>query len=420
MKKIIAIATITIFSIRGFAQQLDISADMRMRYEYRHGFSTLFNDTLKAASFIVQRSRINIDFGNKDFKIRISPQNTRVWGDVATNSKSDVNNQLHEAWAEWLASKYLSLRAGRQELNYDDTRILGNVDWTMQARSHDLVLLKLKPDSNNNLHLGIAVNANKETNMKENYALTTQYKNMQFLWYNGKFGPVSLSVLFLNQGIPYLNGTKEKLAYNQTFGPRITYSKKQIMADAAMYLQTGKLGSTSLSASYFSGNFNYKTGKGFIAGAGFEYLSGKATNSTTTGAKSFNPWYGTNHKFNGFMDYFYVGNHINNVGLTDVYVNLAYEKNKIKLKLTPHYFATAAGLYKGDIKQGNYLGTEVDFTLNYQLADFVQLNFGYSQMLASTSMEVLKGGNKDISNNWAYLSLHFNPRIFSYKADQKK
>ena len=32
---------------------------------------------------------------------------------------------------------------------------------------------------------------------------------------------------------------------------------------------------------------------------------------------SFTPFYGTNHKFNGHMDYFYVGNHIGNVGLRE-------------------------------------------------------------------------------------------------------
>ena len=30
-----------------------------------------------------------------------------------------------------------AFKVGRQEINYDDARIFGNVDWAMQARSHD-------------------------------------------------------------------------------------------------------------------------------------------------------------------------------------------------------------------------------------------------------------------------------------------
>ncbi|HET9056499.1 MAG TPA: alginate export family protein [Chitinophagaceae bacterium] len=397
------------------SQQLDVTADLRMRYEYRHGYSILFNDTLKAANFITQRSRINIDYSNQRIKLRISPQNVRVWGDVATSSRTDLGLQFHEAWADLTINNNLSIKAGRQELNYDDSRILGNVDWLMQARSHDALITKIKTDSSNVFHIGLAVNANRETNSRENYAIPTQYKYLQYLWYHGSFGKSGISFLLFNQGIPYLVNGIEKIAYNQTIGPRYTFANTRLNADAAVYLQSGKIAANKLSALYFSGNINYKSIKGFVTGLGFEYLSGKAGNNTTTKVKSFNPWYGTNHKFNGFMDYFYVGNHINSTGLTDVYANFGYENQKLKLKLTPHYFASAAGVYQTGVKQDSYLGTEIDFTLTYNVVENVQLFFGYSQMFASTSLEVLRGGDKDKTNNWAFLSLHFNPKIFTSK-----
>ncbi|MDZ7608893.1 MAG: hypothetical protein U5K79_25710 [Cyclobacteriaceae bacterium] len=40
----------------------------------------------------------------------------------------------------------------------------------------------------------------------------------------------------------------------------------------------------------------------------------KDTDLTDTNDKSFNPLYGTNHKFYGYMDYFYVGNSHGQVG----------------------------------------------------------------------------------------------------------
>jgi|CXWL01.1.fsa_nt_gi hypothetical protein len=422
MKYTNILLTILLFltTLKTTAQQLDVTADLRMRYEYRHGFSTLIADTQQSANFVAQRSRLNIDYTSQHLKLRISPQNVRVWGDVATTAKSDPNNQLHEAWAELLVNNKFSFKAGRQELNYDDARILGNLDWPMQARSHDVLVTKINPDSINSFHIGLAANALRESNAKENYSIPNQYKAMQYLWYHGKFSKTGLSFLLMNQALPYMELLKEKVAWNQTFGPRLTYTNKSLTADAAVYLQTGKIAKNKLSAYYFSGNISYKTAKGFMPGIGFEYLSGKAGNDLSASVKSFTPWYGTNHKFNGFMDYFYVGNHSNSVGLADVYVNLAYENKKLKLKLTPHYFATAAALYKAGVKYDSYLGTEIDITMGYQVYENVHLYCGYSQMLASVSMEVLKSGSRTEMNNWAWVALHFTPKLFSFKTEAKK
>ena len=61
---------------------------------------------------------------------------------------------VHEAWADlMLANKtdssikfklfdQMSVKIGRQELNYDDARLIGNLDWLQQASRHDMVLLK--------------------------------------------------------------------------------------------------------------------------------------------------------------------------------------------------------------------------------------------------------------------------------------
>lgn len=419
MKKYIISALFATGTLTMQAQQFDVSADVRIRFENRNGYAALKPDTLKAANFVTQRARLNFDYANKNIKLRLSPQNYRVWGDEATMAKSDLGNSFHEAYGEAIVSKQFSFKVGRQELNYDDARILGNVDWAMQARSHDALLLKFLPDSNNTLHGGFALNANKETNFKENY-LVPQYKAIQFLWYHGNFKNMGLSFLLLNNGMTYMNAGKEKIAYSQTIGPRFTYKACKFYADAAAYLQTGKIGLSKVSASYYSAHINYKVSKTFTTGIGFEYLSGKANNDLSTNIKSFNPLYGTNHKFNGFMDYFYVGNHINAVGLTDVYVNLDFEKDKCSVKLTPHYFASAANIYKAGIKQNKYLATEIDLTLGYKLFDNVTLNGGFSKMFATSSMELLKGGTKSNGNNWTYLSIIFNPKLFSYKPDLNK
>lgn len=400
------------------AQQFDINADLRARFENRNGYGTLKPDAERAASFISQRTRLIFNYSFKNLKLVVSPQNVRTWGDVLTNSKDDIGSSFHEAFGEITMNEKFAFKVGRQEINYDDARIFGNVDWAMQARSHDAFLIKFNPNTKNQLHFGFALNANKETNFYENYTVP-QYKSLQYLWYHTDLKKLGLSVLVLNNGMPYIVGTEEKVDYSQTLGSRLVFKNGNLNIDGAAYLQTGKLSDKSVNANYLSANISYKFSATLNAASGFERLSGKDQNDTSTDVKSFNPLYGTNHKFNGYMDYFYVGNHTNSVGLTDVYATLNYDKNKFSAKLTPHYFASAATIYKAGEKQNSYLGTELDFTLAYKMYDYVTIDAGFSQMFATTSMEVLKGGNKNAGNNWAFLSIKINPNLFSYKSEPK-
>ncbi|WP_212003325.1 alginate export family protein [Chitinophaga sp. HK235] len=417
-KKTLLISLLSIPFFEAAAQQVDVSADMRFRYEHRNGYGGLLPDTAKAADFVVQRSRIIIDYTSPQLKLRISPQSVRIWGDVATNAKTDAAFQMHEAWAEVSFRQKWALRAGRQEFNYDDARILGNVDWTMQARSHDAVLLQYKPSAMHTFHAAAALNANRESNSKEPYTVP-QYRYLQFGWYHGQRNHLAWSLLFLNHGIPYLREQHEKTAWNQTFGPRITFQQNAFSADAAFYAQTGGLAGETLNAWYCSGNLSYKFAKGWQTGAGFEYLSGKAGDDASPSYKSFTPWFGTNHKFNGYMDYFYVGNHLNSVGLTDLYGNLSYEKPAFKARLTPHFFSSAAPLFADGQKLKSYLGTELDLTVGFSIIDFVWLNGGCSQMFATSTMERLKGVSNATSGNWMFLELQINPKLFTIKTVRK-
>ena len=132
---------------------------------------------------------------------------------------------------------------------------------------------------------------------------------------------------------------------------------------------------------------------------------------------SFAPLFGTNHKFNGWMDYFYVGNHAGSVGLTDLFAKVGYQKDKFSALLIPHFFMSAATIIDGaGNEMDNYLGTEIDIAFGYKIAKTINLKAGYSHMLATDSMEILKGGDSGVTNNWAWIMFTFKPNLFSYKA----
>ncbi|WP_142784877.1 alginate export family protein [Changchengzhania lutea] len=420
MKKhvlIVAIASLTMLSTH--AQQFDLSAELRPRYENKHGYQTLIEKDADGSNFISQRTRLNFEFKNKNLKLKVVMQNVRVWGDVGTLSSDDKATALHEAWATYILNNKVSFKLGRQEIVYDDHRIFGNVGWAQQARSHDAFLFKYAPNANNILDVGFALNADSQSGVDNLYSNAAGYKAFQYAWYHGDFDKFGLSLLLLNTGIEYLENTglsneSQTIDYMQTMGPRLTYKSGKFDANGAVYLQTGMSLNKDVSASYFTGNLGYKINDEFKVGAGIEVLSGKAMDDTDTDVKSFAPLFGTNHKFNGWMDYFYVGNHANNVGLTDIYLTLAYAKNKFSAKVIPHFFSAGAGVFDGPYKMDDNLGTEIDLTIGYKIVKDINLNAGYSKMFATNTMEILKGGDKDENNSWAWVMVTFKPRLFTH------
>ncbi|MEO8933939.1 MAG: alginate export family protein [Xanthomarina sp.] len=413
MKKTLAILCMGLF-MTGYSQEFEISAELRPRFEYRHGYKTLADNSVDAAAFVSQRTRINFGYKNEMLIAYFSVQNVRVWGDVPTSAMSDNNGTaIHEAWAEILLDNQFSLKFGRQEINYDNQRMFGNVGWAQQARSHDALIVIFKPNQNNRIDLGLAINAENETLFQVDYNVNN-YKSFQYLWYHTNLNALELSFLALNNGYTFEDANnKQQVDYNQTVGTHAAYGKNKLKADASIYFQTGKIKETSLTAFNLALNAHYAISENFNVGLGGEYLSGTAMNSTNNKLKSFNPWYGTNHKFNGLMDYFYVGNHINSVGLMDVHADLTYQKNKFSVKLTPHFFSSAATIVNalGD-KMSRSLGTEIDLILGYNFFKDIQFQVGYSQLFATESMEVLKGGDRNATSNWAWAMIIVKPSLF--------
>ncbi len=397
------------------AQDLTISADIKPRYEYRHGFNTLAPKNANPAQFVSQRTRF-ISFYKSDLvNVKIAVQNVRVWGDVPTLNKSDKYIKFHEAWAEFPVKDKIYLKLGRQEIVYDNHRFFGNVEWTQQARSHDAALIKFLPNDKHRLDVGFALNADNEDMFETFYSNIAGYKTMQYVWYHGKFldDALNLSFYAVNTGIQYQDTTNNTLWIDnmQTVGPLFVYKKNALKLEGWAFYQTGKRNKANVGAYDVSLNAYYTIKERFTIGAGGELLSGKAMNDTTADVKSFAPLFGTNHKFNGWMDQFYVNNHFGSVGLTDLYLILQYQKDKFTAKLIPHMFSSAADIYKGTQKMDSNLGTEFDFMIAYKINKSVTMQAGYSHLLPTESLEVLKGGSYQETQNWAWLMFVIRPTL---------
>lgn len=402
MKKGLTVVVIVLLicSIEAQAQFI-LSGEFRPRTEFSRGYKTLPSTGQDMSVATTQRTRLNALYSMEGIHTKLTLQDVRLWGSqpqMVTNE--DFATSVHEAWAEINLNQTLSIRAGRQELVYDDHRIFGNVGWTQQARSHDLALLKIERSFK--LHLGIAHHEN--SNITNNiYNGPDAYKNMQFLWFNKTWEKSALSLLLLNNGVPVLIAPdEEKSRYSQTIGGRITHSLDALNLAANLYGQTGKHNSGK---NIHALNFLAEAALPNNITIGFEYLSGNSHDKTDK-VYAFEPFYGTNHKFNGYMDYFYVGNHINSYGLHNGYIKYFFTKNKVKLDADIHYFATA-GLISPQAKR--YLGTELDLTCSWAIQPYASITGGWSVMFASENMEALRSGDRKQLPYWGYIMLTVTP-----------
>lgn len=406
MKRTLSVSIICLLSVIQVKAQFSLSGELRPRTEYSHGFGTLAAEDQKPSIFTSQRTRLNFDYKMDLLKVGLVLQDVRVWGNQAQSvSNEDFAVSIHQAWAEMNLGKSLTLKVGRQELAYDDQRILGNSGWAQQARSHDVAVFKYEKKVN--VHLGIAhhESANRKNNI---YNGPDAYKDLQFIWINRKTDKFNLSFLFLNNGKPVMSLTEQKSKYSQTFGSHAEVSVDKVAFSGNFYYQTGEDGANkSLNAYNLLAEATYKISDKSQFNLGYEILSGSDYNQTQKN-NSFTPLYGSNHKFNGFMDYFYVGNHLNNVGLSNGYVKFATSKNKTALNADIHFFASSAKISE---TADNYLGTELDLTLTQTLNPVTKIALGYSQMFGSKSLEILKGGSAAAFNNWAYVMIAVTPKF---------
>lgn len=410
-------------TIKTTAQTLNIDADVRPRFEYRHGFNNLFPDDADPAAFVTQRTRLNFGYKAEKLELFIAIQDVSTWGDTRQILPIDGNDSfsLFQAWTQLQINENWSTKLGRQVISYDDQRIFGGLDWAMQGRFHDAAIVKYRK-GDFMLDIGGAFSQEQPSNEGTGFNIQGffTYKSMQYAYLKKTWEKTSASFLFLNTGFQDFKGIDNDIpdgvSYRQTTGSYFKFPVQNVNIAGSAYYQFGKANATTDLAAYqVALEGIYKTNK-VVYGLGVELLSG-TDQSGDSKNKSFFPLYGTNHKFNGFMDYFYVGNHANNVGLNDIYAKAVITTGeKSSLLLKGHYFSANANLINDADK---YLGTEVDIVFTQKLMPFVEMYVGYSQMFATESMSLIKGGRpNDNTNNWGWVQLIIKPNLF--KTDLSK
>jgi hypothetical protein len=431
--------------------QLSLSGQLRVRTEFRDGQGAPLPENADPAFFISQRTRLNAGYQVYRLKLGLSLQDVRVWGqDVSTINRTTTQNynglMLYEAWAEilltdsTLRNKALSLKIGRQELAYDDQRLIGNLDWLQQGRRFDAAVLKYE-STTWMIHLAAAYNQNQENNSGTvynptppgNYPATTNggsmYKSLEFLYINKILKTGNLSFLFLTDqfskyNIDTVNNTPAKNYQSSTWSRATTgfflnNGFQKLRVTASTYYQFGKSSSgQNLSSFLLSGFGQYAFSNEISAGFGIDFTSGGHTGTTSN---TFDPLYGTPHKFWGYMDYFYASSPFGINGLADYYLKSRYQiSEKSWLTLDLHQFNSAASVtVPGDPSgTGKNFGQELDFIYSRNLTKEINVEGGYGHFWSTAllgSVNVKNVTNANPNSNWAYIQINITPDFLAKK-----
>jgi hypothetical protein len=381
--------------------------------------------------FVLGRARLTADYSRSSWlDARVSLQQAGTWG-MGAGSIS-----LNEAWVGVKSPKGWFAKLGRQTLAYDDERIIGTNDWSVTAPTHDVLRMGYEGQQHK-VHAILAYNQNPENMFGQTYYTggNQPYKSMQTLWYhfNTPKSEFGASLLFMNigmQGAQTNVDEKPQTFFQQLAGTYIAYKPERLSLEGAFYYQFGREEhGITMDAFMASAKAELKPRDSYSIYAGYDYLSGDKYFAVPPDGgigvvyhdkvRGFNPIYGSHHEFYGAMDFFYISTYVNGFtpGLQNAFIGGNYRPIKgLNLNAAVHYLAMATKLPE----VGQTLGHELEFTANYAITKYFNVEASYTYLHGTDAMEFLKRVSYTQRLHMAYVMLVVNPDIFSTSWNDKK
>lgn len=439
--RILLIATPALFFLAAevLAQQGYVSGMLRNRFEVQYGYRVPPDTGSVPQVVMMQRTRLAAGYVSDRWSARINMQDVRTWGDQLLQTQR-ASFGLYEGWFQYNFLKNLMVRGGRQELLFDNNRILGHTDWNMQARSFDALRMRWSPWRSWTVELVGAYNQDRQKLYGNFYELANP-KTLNVLWINRNVEDTmrsySWSVVVLADGWQTPDTTGVNVRW--TPGTYLRYNQGRFNLVLEGYLQRGLTRAVNQSgniipdsfqtvkAYMFSINPSFNLGRSLSLSAGLDWLSGSdALDTTQRGmTRMFNNQFGNNHPFYGKIDLFFnLPADTRNGGLIDAYLQLSQRWKGFVINAAAHYFSLN-GVVEDAENRGQALdkplGWEADLWVVKNLTSDINLNSGFCMFFPTRSMEFVKSnqfsqlGGPRITAYWFYIMLTVQPTFFSSK-----
>ena len=426
---------IFLFGSSVFAQQFEVSGEIRPRFELNNGQGALPNDSSDATAYISQRSRINLKYSSDIYQFFISFQDVRNWGEenIATGTgafTTSGSTGMHQAWFQLKLSDASKLKIGRQVFSYDDQRLLAGRNWNQYGLAYDAVLMQYKKDSWQ-FDLALSYNNDSQKGTPAGFGLNNYYvdpigrrlRTLNFAYIKKQINPNwSASATLLLTGYQ-----KDKVSNKPYFMETISlfskYNDGNLEAKANVIGQTGKAqNGKKVSAYLIAAEASYKLGK-IKPGLGVDIISGHDASNQTQDYMdvyhSFDQLYGARFSFNGLLNQFSVPANVSNGGLVDIYPSLHFvPAAKHQINLEYHIFS----LHKPVVKAGynEYLeggiGSELDISWQYAFSKELSTHVGFGYYFTNDNFAHLKRVNPaEIGKPYfGWVMLTYKPVLFKH------
>lgn len=413
----VVLVILSLQTINQSQAQFNVDAQLRNRFEFRDGYQKILPNKSTPAFLITQRSRLSFSYNTEKIKLKFTPQDVRIWGDEELASSTGVfgdkaSLDLFESFVEIRAGSTTWFSVGRQQLVYDNQRLLATRNWNQLGISYDALLIKFQI-SKWKLHIAGSWNTLIESS-SENYYNSARIKTLNFLWINHKLSEdLNFSLLHVGSGVTQ-SDTTNRINFRQTTGLYFNLVKNKLNVWGDVYYQYGKnQAGVQVSAFLAGADASYKLDR-FTPGIGFEYLSG---NRNTAGNSStdhlFDILYGARHRYFGFMDYFRnIPLDTKEGGLVDYYYYFDFRITKlISLQNAGHYFLLAQT--NQDTPEDKKLGYENDIVIKYKFNDWGVLEGGYLFLLPTESLKKIQHVTTNNFAQFSYIQLTITPTLFN-------
>jgi hypothetical protein len=347
------------------------------------------------ADFFRHRARLGMGaVWDKKIGVFAQMQDVRTWGEESnTLFDFDADNfDLHQGYLQLMPFEGFEIRAGRQEIAYENHRIIGSVPWIEQARSFDAVRFSfkkgmLKLDS---FYAKVTEDQASPLDADGNPTIVNDLDLLAGNLHLAIADPFEVGLIAVgNYGGPTPAANNRLMTIGGLITGKTPYG---LSYRAEGYGQFGEgAGDISYGAYLLAADLKYVFTKAptkpFLEAYG-EFVSGD-DDPTDTDEHSFNTLYSTAHKFHGEMDFFLnLPVHTQKRGLMDVGGALGFSPVE-KLTFSPiyHYFRAMAEQPDGL----NEFGHEVDLRAAYKPWKYFKFDMVYGFFAPGEIFEASRG-----------------------------
>lgn len=436
----------------------DIGIATRLRYEVRDNFAIVGRpgslDFRKDGAdvdnnYLLYRIRPRVGYNSEWFSVLVEGRHSGAESDdrdfPGVSPESDEYD-LHQAYVMVGNHKEfpLSVKIGRQELNYGDERVIGGFAWNNIGRTFDAAKLRWQ-----NPWFGVDFFSSRPVVPdNHNFNMSNDYEYFSGAYFNSKLIPhqttewyflarnASAKAPFYDVGVLQLPASARDI---YSVGFRVKSNPGELNGWDYTAEAVGQFGhyndpvlasGNSLEHQAFmvalNGGYTFSDVK-YTPRVGLEYaLASGDSDPNDDKHETYDQLYPTKHKFFGYMDFFAMQNLHDFRASASAKplprLNLLAEYHAFYLYDTSDNLYAATGARRGGIaptpgtgyginpSYDSYVGSEIDFVATYNINPQTILEFGYSHFFVGDyvkqSLSAPTHGSEDA--NWFYASLNIN------------